>query len=303
MIKIGQILDELDKKKYKYEFCGNKNERIDGFSSLGNYRTGSLTWVRDAEILSKIECDKILCAIVQKGVSLYADNQIIVENSKEIFFYILKTFWGRERTIPGIGNGTYISEKVVVGKNVSIGHNCTLDGDIHIGEGTVIENNVVIINNVNIGSNCIIHSGAVIGTDGFGYSFDKDKKPIKVEHFGGVILHDRVEVGANACIDRGTIDNTVIGSDTKIDNLVHIAHNCQVGEDVLFVAGAVICGSAVIKDYSYIAPGGIVKDQVQVGQNCFVGMGAFANTDLEANTILYERSTKKLINKDYHGLI
>lgn len=147
-------------------------------------------------------------------------------------------------------------------------------GNVKIGANTVIENNVSISNNVIIGAECMIHSGAVIGADGFGFAFDADGLPVKVEHFGGVIIGNRVEIGANTCIDRGTIDNTIIHSDVKIDNLVHIAHNVVLLKGAVVVAGAVICGSAQLGENSYVAPGGIVRNQLLVGDHAFVGLGA-----------------------------
>lgn len=303
MITIREILGALDEKGFVYEFKGDRDTDIDRFSSLRQYRKGSLTWIKSSKNLREWNGTDITCLVLQKGVDLPAENMILVENAKEVFFYILKTFWKRPGVLSEIGKGTIIGKNVILEKGVSVGYHCTLDGCIRIGEGTIIENHVTLVNDITIGRDCVIHSGAVIGTDGFGYVFDENKVPVKVEHFGGVTIGDRVEIGANSCIDRGTIDDTVIENDVKIDNLVHIAHNCQVGEGVLLVAGAVLCGSSAVGSCSYVAPGGIVKEQIRVGENSFIGMGAHANTDVEANTMLYERTTKRLKNKDYHGLL
>ena len=102
-----------------------------------------------------------------------------------------------------------------------------------------------------------------------------------------ILRHDiDYDIGANTCIDRGTIDDTIIGFNSKIDNLVHIARNVQIGKNVCVVAGVAICGSAKLKDGSYVAPGGIVKNQIEIGQNALVGLGAVATKSVEEEFVV-----------------
>ena len=178
-----------------------------------------------------------------------------------------------------MGQFTYISPQVRLGKGVRTGHNCTLDGDITIGDGTVIWNNVVIVNRVAIGENCDIRSGAVIGHDGYAYTEDANHKKTMVRHFGGVSIGDRVLIGENACISRGTIDDTILESGVKIDALGHIAHNCWLEEDAAMAAPCRINGSPHIGRNSYLA-GSIVRNQCTIGENAFVGLGAVVVKDL-----------------------
>ena len=189
---------------------------------------------------------------------------------------------------------TAVIESKSIAADVSIGHHCYIGPEVTIGSGTVIEHNVTLLNKVVIGSGCLIHSGVVLGTDGFGYFTGPEGWSCKVEHFGGIWIGDDVEIGANTCIDRGTIDDTVIGSHTKIDNLVHIGHNAQVGTGVSLVAGATVCGSAQLGTRSYIAPGGIVKNQLKIGDRAFVGMGAAVITDVENDTVMASVFAKPL---------
>jgi len=193
----------------------------------------------------------------------------------------------------GIAKSAVVITKKI-GKDVSIGENSFIGEDVCIGNQTIIENNVCIYHKVHIGENCIIHSGAVIGADGFGYYINSIGVPEKVKHYGGVYVGDKVEIGANACIDRGTIDDTLIGSNTKIDNLVHIAHNVQIEENVMVVAGAVICGSSVLKQGSYVAPGGIVKNQITVADGAFIGMGAVVTKSTQENMVMTGMPAKPL---------
>ena len=286
-MKIRDILDFLDNSEIDYEFTGKDNREIKGFSALSNYKAGSITWIKnDRGYEAAGRPTNIDCAIVQSNVPVNLNDVIYSRNSKEVFFSILHHFWGNNIEAGSIGVNSVVDENVIKDQTVTIGANCSIIGNITIGANTVIENNVVIQGNVSIGANCIIHSGTVIGCDGYGYYFEDDGTIGKVEHFGGVEIADRVEIGANACIDRGTIDNTVIGFNSKIDNLVHIAHNVQIGKNVCVVAGAAICGSAKLHDGAYVAPGGIVKNQLEVGENALVGLGAVATKEVEDSMVV-----------------
>ena len=286
-MKIVAILNWLNEQNMEYKFFGDCSMDVSGFSSLSDYRVGSITWIKkEAAYNDAGRLQDITLAVVQDGVNVDFQNIISTPDSKEVFFAILHHFWGSKIEEGRIGKGTVISKNAIKHPTVSIGHNCTIDGNIEIGENSIIENNVVIQGNVRIGSNCIIHSGTVIGCDGYGYYFEDDGTIGKVEHFGGVVIGDQVEIGANTCIDRGTIDDTVIGFNSKIDNLVHIAHNVQIGKNVCVVAGAAICGSAKLEDGAYVAPGGIVKNQIKVCKNALVGLGAVATKTVEEEFVV-----------------
>jgi len=286
-MKIKEILEWLDNQEYRYEFKGDKDTEISGFSALMNYDKNTITWIKkEKNYIDAGRPVNIDCAVVQKGVNIDVDNIIISEFSKEMFFAILRNFWGTGYKEGNIGRGTVIDQKADIDSTVSIGCNCSILGNVSVGTHTVIENNVVIQGNIKIGNNCMIRSGTVIGTDGYGYFFKDDGTIGKVEHFGGVIIGNDVEIGANVCIDRGTLDDTVIGDNSKIDNLVHIAHNVRIGRSVCVVAGAAICGSVVLHDGAYIAPGGIVKNQLEIGTDGFVGLGAVVTKSVENGSVV-----------------
>ena len=281
------ITDWLSKEGYKFEYIGEEHFDVLGFASLKTCAPGKITWIKKKENYEQMDSPKrVGIAVVQSGLDLDVPNQIITRNSKAVFFAILHHFWGQKKKEASIGNGTYICSDAYIDPSVSVGCNCSIVGDIKIGANTVIENNVSICNSVTIGHDCLIHSGVVIGSDGFGFAFDDKGVPIKVEHFGGVTIGDRVEIGANTCIDRGTIDDTHIDDDVKIDNLVHIAHNVVLQKGAVVVAGAIVCGSAELGENSYIAPGGIVKNQLHIGDNAFVGLGAVVTKPVEQNSVV-----------------
>ena len=154
-----------------------------------------------------------------------------------------------------VGSGTELRAATIVGKNVSIGRNC------------VLHFNVIIEDNCTIGDNVILHSGVVIGSDGFGYVRDRDEY-VKFPQIGTVVIENNVEIGANSCIDRGALGETRIGEGTKIDNLVQIAHNVQIGKRVVIAAQTGISGSTVIEDDC------VIGGQVGMGDHALVKSGA-----------------------------
>lgn len=137
--------------------------------------------------------------------------------------------------------------------------------------------------------------GTVIGKDGFGYEWDGEKH-VKFPHLGDVIIGKDVEIGANTCIDRAALEGefTVIGDGTKIDNLVHIAHNVKIGEGCLIVAGSVIGGSCVIGDRCYIGIGAMIKNKVKIGNDVTIGMGAVVLKDVPDGWTVVGNPAKRL---------
>jgi UDP-3-O-[3-hydroxymyristoyl] glucosamine N-acyltransferase len=141
-----------------------------------------------------------------------------------------------------------------------------------------------LVDCVKFGKNTCIKKGAVVGESGFGFERDEDGAPVRFPHIGGVVLGDDVEIGSNSCVDRGALTDTVIGDRTKIDNLVHIAHNVRIGSDCLIAAGATICGSAHIGDGVWIGPGAVISDYVKVGDGASVTIGSVVVKDVPPHT-------------------
>lgn len=197
---------------------------------------------------------------------------IIVKNPKLTFAKIANKLF-----TPQVNHAKHptaiIHEDAEIDKNVFIGAHCVI-GKGFIGSGTVIHPNVTIYDNFYIGKNVIIHSGSVIGAEGFGYIRDEDGTAIQFPHVGGVIIEDYVEIGANTCIDRGALSNTIIREGVKIDNLVHVAHNVEVGSHTFLIANTMIGGSTKIGNRAYIAPSVSIRDHTTVGNDSFVGMAA-----------------------------
>jgi UDP-3-O-[3-hydroxymyristoyl] glucosamine N-acyltransferase len=166
-----------------------------------------------------------------------------------------------------IGEYAVIGAGAKVGNDVVIGAHCVVGEKATIGEATRLWPGVTIYPGATLGSRVTIHSGARIGCDGFGYVF-RDGVHNKIPHVGRCIIGDDVEIGANTTIDRGSIDDTVVGAGTKIDNLVHIAHNVRIGEKCLLMAQVGVAGSVIVGD------GAILAGQAGISGHLTIGAGA-----------------------------
>jgi UDP-3-O-[3-hydroxymyristoyl] glucosamine N-acyltransferase len=161
-----------------------------------------------------------------------------------------------------------ISDHAEVGENTRIGAGCAIGRGVKVGRDCEIYPNVTIYPGTTLGDRVIVHAGAVLGSDGFGYVQDrKTRRYEKFPQVGRLVIEDDVEIGANATIDRGALDETRIGRGTKIDNLVHIGHNCQIGEDVVIAAQTGLSGSIVIEK------GVVLGGQVGIGEHARIEEG------------------------------
>lgn len=296
-IPISKLLCALKEMNLPVEYYGKSDAFINGFSSLKNIRSNSLIWIKDWEKYNLENIDAKLNLVVIANMPIGLDeiagyNIIRCESPKAAFFGLLNHFFS-QKTQPSIAASSVI-ETSAIGRNVGIGHNCFIGANVEIGDDVVIEHNVTISCKVKIGCNTIIHSGVVIGTDGFGYFDNEDGLHEKVEHFGGVSIGDNVEIGANTCIDRGTLDDTYIGNNVKIDNLCHIAHNVTIEENSMVIALSMLGGSSTLKKNVYIAPGVMVMNQVTIGERSLAGMGAVVIKDVQNNKVVIGVPAKEL---------
>lgn len=153
---------------------------------------------------------------------------------------------------------------------------------------------------IKIGNNTFICSTSKIGNEGFGFEPDETGQLIYFPHFMGVEIGENVRIGSYSCIDRGNLKNTKIGNGTKIDNLVHIGHNVEVGENCLIVAGSIICGSVKINDNCFIGANSVIKEHLEIGKNSKVGMGSVVTKNIPPNEIWAGNPAKKIENKKFY---
>ena len=179
----------------------------------------------------------------------------------------------------------YIGPQAKIGAKTIIYPHAYIGDHVKIDDECVIYAGVVVRENCQIGKHCIIHPGTVIGADGFGFTLVNGKHR-KVPQVGKVILGDHVEVGANCTIDRGTLGDTIVGNGTKLDNLVHLAHNVQTGENCLFVAFSGISGCTIIGDNCTFGGQSATKGHLKIGDNCLFAGRTGITGNIDSNSVL-----------------
>ena len=243
---------------------------------------GDITLALDSRYLDRLGETGASAVIVSPDSPCCSKDLLRVKNPKLAFAQLLHLLHPRKLSGLGISEDAYLGEeckigsgvsispmvsigdRVTIGSNVSIGSGCCIGDDCCIGEGSLLHANVTLYAGVLIQERVFLHSGCVIGADGFGYAAH-DQGHFKIEQTGTVLIESDVEIGANSCVDRGTFGATVIGQGTKIDNLVHIGHNCEIGQNTIIVGCVGISGSVQIGDRCLIA------GQAGVGQHVTIG--------------------------------
>jgi UDP-3-O-[3-hydroxymyristoyl] glucosamine N-acyltransferase len=197
---------------------------------------------------------------------------IFAKLPKAVIAEIANTLFLKEDFIK-LTNSERMNKNEHYGNNVVIGKNCII-GKVKIGNDTIIYGNNHIFNSVIIGSNVKIYPGAVIGGPGFGFVKNHLSETIRFPHIGGVVIGDNVEIGANTVIDRGALEDTVIGDNTKIDSMVHIGHNVKIGKNSIICSNTTISGSVEIGENVWISPNCVIRDHLKIADNSFIGIGS-----------------------------
>jgi UDP-3-O-[3-hydroxymyristoyl] glucosamine N-acyltransferase len=271
---------------------------ITGVNTIDAAREGDIVFVDGPELLPVGEASLAAALIVPPLAKTNAKPIIITEDPRLAFSKVLALFAPQRHVYPGVhptavlGTGVRLGARVSVGAHAYVGGNTTLEADavVHplayvgqdaiIGENSEIHPQAYIGDRVVVGRNCIVYPGAVIGSDGFGYHQEAGRHR-KIPQIGTVILEDEVAIGANSTVDRATIAATVIGAGTKLDDSVHIAHNCVIGRNCLFAGQVGIAGSTHIGDYVVMGGQSGVNDHVRVCGQVMVGAraGVFSNIE------------------------
>ena len=176
--------------------------------------------------------------------------------------------------LPGIHPSAVVAQDFTLDKKVSVGPGCVIGSEVQIGAGSILYANVTVYGRVRIGRNAILHSGCVIGADGFGFALDENRRYVKFPQVGTVEIGDDVEIGANSCIDRAALGVTSIGNGVKIDNQVHIGHNCRIGDHVVIAAQTGLSGGVTVGDYAVIGGQVGIGDKARIEPGAVIGSGA-----------------------------
>lgn len=268
---------------------GNGESEIKRIASIEQAEQDEISFIEKTEFIEKAEKTRASCLLVPNDFDKQLPcSTIQVKNPKLAFAkigqklhnYQWQTGWSETSKIAENSDvrANYIGDFVTIGNNTYIGEGSNIHAGVKIGDNVVIKKcsiiypNCVIYDNVEIGDSCIIHSGTVIGADGFGYvRDDAENKHIKFPQIGKVVIEDNVEIGANSCVDRGALGETRIGEGTKIDNLVQVAHNVNIGKRVIIAAQTGISGSVIIEDDCLIAGQVGIADHVTIKEGSIIG--------------------------------
>ncbi|CAN5572703.1 UDP-3-O-(3-hydroxymyristoyl)glucosamine N-acyltransferase [soil metagenome] len=267
---------------------GEGATRLSGFSPAATAKAGDLTFAESPEYFSAAE-ESAASAILVSGEFTSASKVLIrVRHSRIAMARVLPIFFPPEAALSGIDPSAkvaasaevdttaHIGPGCVIGERVRIGARANLMGGNHIGshsslgEDVCLHPNVVVYAGTVIGHRVTIHAGTTIGSDGYSYVFDEGRHR-KVLQVGNVVIHDDVEIGSNTSIDRAALGSTVIGAGTKIDNLVHVAHNVVIGSNCLIMGQVGFAGSTQIGDYTVIASQTGISGHLKIGRQVTVG--------------------------------
>ncbi|MCK4690130.1 MAG: UDP-3-O-(3-hydroxymyristoyl)glucosamine N-acyltransferase [Candidatus Marinimicrobia bacterium] len=297
---LGQILKIVDGT-----LEGDEASIITDLAEIQHAKKGQLTFLGNPKYNKYLSTTEATAVLVPKDFKGSYENLIRVENPNLAFSLMIPRF-RPELPLPNpeihktafiansaqlgeniyIGPNVIIEDKAVIENNVFIFANSYIGTETRIGSETIIRPNVTIYHNCQIGSKVLIHSGVVVGSDGFG--FVRTEKSIKkIPQAGRVVIGDNVEIGANCSIDRGTLGDTVISKGTKLDNLIQVAHNVKIGEYCFIAAQSGIAGSSTIEDRVTIAGQVGVAGHLKIGEGAIVAAQSGVSKDVPPGTIVF----------------
>lgn len=280
------------------EIIGDPHRTITGVSGVREAKEGDITFISSPQYIRYLAGTKASCVIVKDPVPDLTIPQVKVPNPHFAFAKALEYFYPMSTPVAGVSKSAFVAASASVGDNVSIypfayiadhavvGNGSVIMPGAFIGEHTkvgmecLIFPNVTIREGVSIGDRVIIHSGTVIGSDGFGYVFENGEH-YKIPQVGGVVIEDNVEIGSNVSVDRATIGNTIIRKGTKIDNLVQIAHNVTIGQKALIISQVGIAGSSDIGDFVVLGGQAGIADHTTIAAGTMLAAQAGIKGNLE----------------------
>ena len=280
---------------------GNSNAMVSDVAPIESAQAQHLSFITDAKYLPFISTSKagviLITRSVVEGKITFPEGEgkagaavILVENARGAMAQLLQivskamnpakrgveqpSFISEGVVVPEeayVGAFAYIGKNVRLGKGVQIYPNCYIGDNVILGDHTILYAGVRIYANCKVGADCILHAGVVVGSDGFGFEPDAQGVNQKIPQIGNVIIEDDVEIGANTTIDRAMMGSTIIHRNVKIDNLVQIAHNVEVGESTFLCAQVGIAGSSKIGKHCILTGQVGVAGHIEIADNCIFG--------------------------------
>ena len=300
---VGEIAKIL-----KGQVVGDSNFKISMLSKIEEGSKGSLSFLANERYEEFLYTTKSSAVIVNSNLEIdktkVSTNLIIVEDAYQSFAYMLDEFSKSRNKIEGIhktssieksasigkrcfiGANVHISDNVTIGDNVKIYPNSYIGENSTIGNDTILYSGVKIYDHCSIGEKCFIQSGAIIGGDGFGFAPNSENEYTKVAQIGNVIIEDNVEIGANTTIDRATMGSTIIHQGVKLDNLIQIAHNVEIGKNTVIAAQSGVAGSTKIGENCMIGGQVGIVGHLKIGNNVKIAAQSGIQSNIKNNEIV-----------------
>jgi UDP-3-O-[3-hydroxymyristoyl] glucosamine N-acyltransferase len=253
-----------------------KDYEIIGVSEIGSISEGILSFATAQVVISEIDTGIVFTSEAPNDLS--AANFLIIENPRLAFALAIN--WLHSNI------GFQVSNNGNVHETASIHPTAWVEPGAKIGARSIIGPRAIVRACVTIGEDCKIHSGVILGDPGFGFVRDKVDFPVEFLHLGGVYLGDRVVIGTGSIVARGTLSDTCIGNDVKLDNLVHVAHNCKIGSGTLIAAAAELSGGVTLGENVWVGPNSSIRDGISVGDRAFIGIAANVIRQVAADSVV-----------------
>lgn len=291
------------------EVVGDENTTVNSVSKIEEGKPGTLAFLSNLKYENYIYSTKASVVLVNKSFvprNKIEATLIKVDDAYQAFASLLELYVrARQQIKTGIEQPSFMHESVSVGSDfylgafayvggmTKIGNNTKVYPQVYIGENVKIGNDCIIYAGVKIysdtviGDRCVIHSGAVIGSDGFGFAPHSDGTYKKIPQIGNAVLEDDVEIGANTTVDCGTMESTIVKKGVKLDNLVQVAHNCQIGENTVVAAQSGIAGSSKVGKNCRLGGQSGISGHITIGDNVSVGGQAGVMKSVEGNQAVF----------------
>ena len=302
-INFAVITDFFKDKNILYQSNIDSDIIFEGISSVDNSKKNYITFFNNKKYIKNLENTYASACIISEEYKSCLPNTcspIVVENPYQVFAHLTHLFSSKTNSKNTISDKTQINSNAKIGKNVHIGNfviikentelldNCVINDNCVIGPNTSIGCNSTVysncvISNTSISQDCLIQSGCVIGDKGFGF-LSEDKT--EIIHIGNVIIGDNSQIGSNTTIDRATIDSTIIGSNVRIDNLVHIAHNVKIGDNTIIAGQTGLAGGVIIGDKCTIGGQVGIAGHLQIGNNVMIAAKSGVTKNIANNSIV-----------------
>jgi UDP-3-O-[3-hydroxymyristoyl] glucosamine N-acyltransferase len=292
-------------EKVGAQIAGGGDEVIRGVNALETAQAGELTFAQHARMAAQVGSTNASAIIVSNDFPLVAGKNLLrVGDPRLAFIKVMTLFQTRQQAPAGVhpaavvspeaelSEGVAVAECAVVREQARIGARTVIESGVHIGREVAIGAdcaigpNVVIMHGTRLGDRVIVHPGTVIGGDGFGYNWSEGRHA-KIPQLGNVVIEDDVEIGCNVCVDRATFGSTIIRRGTKIDNLVQIAHNDVIGEDVIITGQVGLSGSVTVGNRVMFGGQSGVVDHITIGDDAQIGAGSPVIKDVPPRQVVW----------------